>query len=62
VKLLEDIQQNIPLAKKFLMKLTGSLDNPVAKWLLSEVEKGDEIILEITPRYFSTWRSAMPTK
>ena len=62
VKFLGDIQQNIPLAKKFMMKLTGSLDNPITKWLLGEVEKGDEIILEITPRYFSTWRSAMPVE
>jgi len=62
VKFLEDIQQNIQLAKKFLMKLTGSLDNPIAKWLLGEVEKGDEIILEMTPKYFSTWRRAMPAE
>lgn len=62
VKFLEDIQQNIPLAKKFMMNVTGSLDNPIAKWLLREVEKGDEIILEITPRYFSTWRSAIPAE
>jgi uncharacterized pyridoxamine 5'-phosphate oxidase family protein len=62
VKILDDIQQNIPLAKKFLMKLTGNLDNPIAKWLIAELEKGDEIILEITPRHFSTWRSAMPSQ
>jgi uncharacterized pyridoxamine 5'-phosphate oxidase family protein len=62
VKLLEDIQQNVQFAKKFLMKLTGNLDNPVAKLLLGEIEKGDEIVLEITPRYFSTWVSAMPTE
>jgi nitroimidazol reductase NimA-like FMN-containing flavoprotein (pyridoxamine 5'-phosphate oxidase superfamily) len=61
VKILEDIDTNIPLAKKLKMKLTGSLDNPIAKWLLTEVEKGNEVILEITPKYFSTWRSAMPT-
>jgi hypothetical protein len=35
------------------VKLTGSLDNPIAKWPLGEIEKGNEILLEITPRYFS---------
>jgi hypothetical protein len=45
-----------------MMNVTGSLDNPIANLLLREVEKGDEIILEITPRYFSTWRSAIPAE
>ena len=33
----------------------GSLEDPMAKWLLGEIEKGSEIILEITPSYYSTW-------
>lgn len=62
VRLLEDIQENLLFARKFLIKLTGNLDNPTAKWLLCEIEKGNEIILEIIPRYFSTWQSANPVK
>jgi nitroimidazol reductase NimA-like FMN-containing flavoprotein (pyridoxamine 5'-phosphate oxidase superfamily) len=50
VKILEDIDTNITLAKKMMMKATGSLDNPIAKWLLTEIEKGNEVILEITPK------------
>ena len=56
VKFLVDIQENIPLATKYLTKLTGSLDNHFAKWLMNEIENGTSIFLEITPRYFSTWR------
>lgn len=37
------------------------LHTPIAKWLLTEIEKGSEVILEITPKYFSTWRSAIPS-
>lgn len=44
-----------------MMKRMGSLDHPTAKWLLSEIEKGNELILEIIPSYYSTWRSAIPT-
>jgi hypothetical protein len=44
------------------MKNIGSLDDPNAKWLLTEIEKGNEVILEITPSYYSTWRSAIPVK
>jgi general stress protein 26 len=62
VKFLVDIQKNIPLAKKYLKKLTGSLDNHFAKWLMNEIEKGNSIFLEITPRYFSTWRIPVPEK
>jgi len=61
-KIHEDINHNIPIAKKFIMKNIGSLDNPIAKWLLTEMENGNEVILEITPRYYSTWRSAVPVK
>jgi uncharacterized pyridoxamine 5'-phosphate oxidase family protein len=52
VKFLVDIQENIPLATKYLTKLTGSLDNHFAKWLMNEIENGTPIFLEITPRYF----------
>jgi uncharacterized pyridoxamine 5'-phosphate oxidase family protein len=62
VKIHEDINHNIPIAKKFIMKSIGSLDNPIAKWLLTEIENGNEVILEITPNYYSTWRSAVPVK
>jgi len=36
VKFLVDIQENILLATKYLTKLTGSLDNTFAKWLMNE--------------------------
>jgi Pyridoxamine 5'-phosphate oxidase len=62
VKIHEDVSHNIPIAKKFMMKSVGSLDHPTAKWLLPEIEKGNEIILEITPSYYSTWRNAIPTE
>jgi uncharacterized pyridoxamine 5'-phosphate oxidase family protein len=61
-KIYEDVNHNILIAKKFIMKNIGSLDNPIAKWLLTEMENGNEVILEITPRYYSTWRSAVPVK
>lgn len=62
VKFLVGIQENILLATKYLIKLTGSLDNHFAKWLMNEIENGRSIFLEITPRYFSTWRIAIPAE
>jgi general stress protein 26 len=51
----EDISHNLSITKKLVMKTTGSLEDPIAKWLLSETENGNEVILEISPSYYSTW-------
>ncbi len=51
----EDIQTNIPIAEKIMLKYTGSLDNEVAKFLMDGVKNGFSVILEITPKYYATW-------
>ena len=61
VKIHEDVSYNIGIAKKFITKNFGSMENPNARWLLTRIENGNEVILEITPSYYSTWRSAIPT-
>lgn len=55
VKVNEDINHNLSITKKLLMRAMGSLEDPTAKWLLSETENGNEVILEISPSYYSTW-------
>jgi nitroimidazol reductase NimA-like FMN-containing flavoprotein (pyridoxamine 5'-phosphate oxidase superfamily) len=55
VRISENVQQNTPIAEKIMLKYTGSLDNEIAKFLLDGVKKGFSIILEISPRYYSTW-------
>jgi nitroimidazol reductase NimA-like FMN-containing flavoprotein (pyridoxamine 5'-phosphate oxidase superfamily) len=55
VKIHEDINHNRHIAEKLLMRLLGTLEHPTARWLLDEIEKGTEVILEITPSYYSTW-------
>jgi hypothetical protein len=37
------------------MRAIGSLEDPTAIWLLSETENGNEVVLEISPSYYSTW-------
>lgn len=55
LKIHEDINHNMAIVKKLIMSRIGSLEDPTSKWLLSETEKGNEVILEITPSYYSTW-------
>jgi pyridoxamine 5'-phosphate oxidase-like protein len=48
VKIHEDVDHNIPITKKFIMKSLGSLDHPIARWLLTQIENRDEVILDVT--------------
>lgn len=54
-KIQEDIDHNIPIAEKIMVRYLGSLAHPMASALLSNVKNGDSVILEITPSYYSTW-------
>jgi len=51
----EDIDFNVPIAEKILIKHLGDIEHPMAKLLLSYIKKGESSILEITPDYYSTW-------
>ena len=55
VRISDDVQTNIPIAEKIMLKYTGSLDNEIAKFLMDGVKNGFSILLEITPKYFATW-------
>ena len=51
----EDIGFNLPIAEKIMIKYTGNLDNEIAKLLMAGVKNGISAILEINPKYYSTW-------
>jgi general stress protein 26 len=55
VKIHEDINHNIPIAEKIMVKYLGSLAHPMATSLMGTVKDGGSVILEITPSYYSTW-------
>ena len=55
VKIHEDINHNIPIAEKIMVRYLGSLAHPMATSLMVSVKDGDSVILEITPSYYSTW-------
>jgi len=51
----ENVSHNLPIAEKIMLKYTGNLENEVAKILLDGVKNGLSAIIEITPKYYSTW-------
>jgi len=55
VKIHEDVNFNIPIAEKIMVKYLGNLEHPMAKTLLDFQKKGQSVVIEISPKYYSTW-------
>ena len=53
--IMDDSSRVVAMAEKINLKYLGTLDHPTAKMLMEYVQNGKEILLEINPRYFSTW-------
>ena len=51
----EDIQKNLPIVEKINLKYLGTLEHPLAQRLMENTRNGIEIIIEIIPKFFSTW-------
>ena len=55
VRIHEDIAFNVPIAEKIMVKYLGKIDHPMAQALLDMQKKGQSVIIEIRPKYYSTW-------
>ena len=51
----EDLKFNVPVSEKLMLRYLGSLEHPMAQQLLGYAKSGDQLTVEITPKYFSTW-------
>ena len=51
----EDPVRTVPETKKIYMKYLGTLDHPIPRMILESVQKGNHLIVEIDPKYYSTW-------
>jgi predicted pyridoxine 5'-phosphate oxidase superfamily flavin-nucleotide-binding protein len=50
-----DPNRIIPQADRISMKYLSTLDHPVAKMITDGIKKGENVLVEITPKFFSTW-------
>ena len=55
VRILEDVNQNVPIIEKIVIKYLGSIEHHMSQALVSSIRKGDAIILEVTPKFYATW-------
>ena len=53
--IIEDPIRTVPLGEKINMKYLGTLDHPIPKMILDSAKKGNHVVVEISPRFFSTW-------
>ena len=53
--IIEDPNRIVPKADEISMKYLGTLDHPVAKMITDGAKKGEVILVEISPKFFSTW-------
>ena len=54
-RIIEDLQKVVSMAEKINIKYLGTLEHPLAKMLMEFAQNGTEILLEISPEFFSTW-------
>ncbi|MFL6525026.1 MAG: pyridoxamine 5'-phosphate oxidase family protein [Nitrososphaera sp.] len=53
--IVEDPNRIVPQAEKISMKYLGTLDHPSAKEMVDRSKNGEGILVEISPKFFSTW-------
>src|SRR5713101_5264991 len=53
--IVKDTGKALPLSEKIIAKYLGDLTSSMAKSMVDQVRKGSEVLVEITPHYFSTW-------
>jgi nitroimidazol reductase NimA-like FMN-containing flavoprotein (pyridoxamine 5'-phosphate oxidase superfamily) len=53
--IIEDPKRTVLYGEKIYMKYLGTLDHPVPKMILDSAKKGSHVVLEIRPKFFSTW-------
>jgi PPOX class probable F420-dependent enzyme len=53
--IIEDLKIVNPLGDRISLKYLGTLDHPIAKMISEDSKKGEVVLVEISPKFFSTW-------
>ena len=55
MKIHQDVNFNVPIAEKIIFKYLAKIEHPMAQALLDMQRKSQSVVLEISPKYYSTW-------
>ena len=61
-RIIEGANDILPILKTINMKYLGTNDHPIAQMILDNARKGDEVLIELTPKFFSAWDFAKMQK
>src|SRR3989442_15677066 len=53
--IVKDLGKSVSVSEKIVTKYLGSVDSGLGKGMMDEVRRGSEVLVEISPSYFSTW-------
>ena len=53
--IIDDLKTVTSLGEKIILKYLGTLDHPIAKMITEDSKKGGVVLVEISPKFFSTW-------
>ncbi len=53
--IIEDSKLVISMGDRISLKYLGTLDHPIAKMISEDSKKGEVVLVEISPKFFSTW-------
>jgi nitroimidazol reductase NimA-like FMN-containing flavoprotein (pyridoxamine 5'-phosphate oxidase superfamily) len=54
-RIISDIQRNVDIIEMINLKYLGTQDHPLAKRLLDNARNGIEVVIEISPKFYSAW-------
>jgi nitroimidazol reductase NimA-like FMN-containing flavoprotein (pyridoxamine 5'-phosphate oxidase superfamily) len=55
VIILDNIESAVKITEKIVMKYTGTIEGSLGKEVIDETRQGVGVVLEITPKFYSTW-------
>ena len=55
VRISEDVNYNLPIVEKIVVKYLGSIERPMSQAIISGIRNRDDVILEITSKFYATW-------
>ncbi|MDQ3083514.1 MAG: pyridoxamine 5'-phosphate oxidase family protein [Thermoproteota archaeon] len=55
VEMIEDPNKAMSLIKKIILKYLNTIEHPLATMILESAKEGNHVLVEISPRFFSTW-------
>jgi nitroimidazol reductase NimA-like FMN-containing flavoprotein (pyridoxamine 5'-phosphate oxidase superfamily) len=55
VRISEDVDYNLVIVERIVVKYLVSIEHPMSQTIIGSIRNNEAIIIEITPKFYSTW-------